>query len=416
MKNLYLSIILLSCFSVKAQQNVIMEALEGPPVFTITKCYPQPIGWLGTGLPAASADIEAKQQIDVNVTISGSYNISTPVVNGVKFSKSGTFTTTGVQTIELVGSGVPTDYTVGANSIAYNVQSLTEVDAGNCNFTRKVYVPDQNYTGTIRNDGNHRFLYKVIIGPGNDEWLQTNLGAKYNKVGSPDFNPDAAATNVDDYLAFGSLFQVGRNSDGHELINWTSATTATGLSTTATPAPVSTITPVNTGLFYTSPDGTLNYYADGTSGPFTGNYYGWKELSVPLKKYVVGPGSPCPNGFEVAQEANYNPANYNAGSTAWLNNPLKLVAPEMYRNAGNGALLSYSRRLMRTSQLGIFPFITAASQQFVIEGGAIVLSGSTTHFDRRIPGSYVETTPNNGHYDPRGTLDGYPVRCVKPLP
>lgn len=415
MKSLYISIILLLFSQVKAQQNVIMEALDAPdPVFTITACNVSTIGWLGTGLPAASADIAAKQEIAVNVIIPGPYAFTTGAVNGVTFSASGTFTTTGIQNVILTGTGIPVDYTVGNGTFSYTVTNTTGTNAGSCNFTRKVYVPDQNYTGTIRNDGNHRFLYKVILGPGSDEWLQTNLGSHYNEVGHPSFNPEMGATNVDDYLAFGSLFQLGRNSDGHELVNWTSATTATGLSTTATPAPNPTVTPVNSGLFYTSTDGTRNLDGTGNPDPETGNYYGLKVLNLALKKYTVGPGDPCPSGFAVAQDANYGPANYNAGSTPWLNNPLKLVAPEMFRNAANGALVAYPRRLMRTSRLALFPMDTFYSSEFVIEGGNIVYGGggSTEHADRRVSGFNLAT---GTVFDPRGTLDGYPVRCVKPL-
>jgi hypothetical protein len=46
--------------------------------------------------------------IDINVTALGPFNITTAVTNGMTFSKSGTFTVLGVQTITLVGSGTPT--------------------------------------------------------------------------------------------------------------------------------------------------------------------------------------------------------------------------------------------------------------------------------------------------------------------
>lgn len=395
-----------------------MEALEGEnpaPVFTITNCNVSTVGYLGQGLSAASADIAAEQVIRINVTVPGAYDFTTGAVNGVTFRATGNFSSAGIQDITLIGSGTPVDYTLGNGTFTYTVTNTTGTNAGSCSFTRKVYVPDQNYTGTIRNDGQHRFLYKVVLGPGSDHWLQTNLGANYNKVGDPDFNPEAAATSIDDYKAFGSLFQVGRNSDGHELINWTSATSGTPLSGTATPAPVPTATPVDSGLFYTSTDGTRTPNNDpDTEDPETGNYYGWKKLNVPLKKYTVGPGDPCPSGFGVAQESFYGIANYNAGVTPWFNNPIKLIAPEMYRNGNNGNLVAYGvagRRLMRTSQLALFPTATVISPEFVIDGGNLVFSNaSTTHTDRRLSGI------NSGAvYDPRGTLDGYPVRCVKPL-
>ena len=414
MKSLYIGIIFLSFFQVKAQQNVILQALEAPdpdPAFTITKCYAAPIGYLGQGLPATTLDIAAKQQIDVNVEVPGPYNFSTPVVNGVKFSKSGVFTTSGVQTITLDGSGAPTDYTVNAATIAYNVTNGTAVNAGNCNFTRKVYVPDQNYTGTIRNDGKHRFLYKVIIGPGGKEWLQTNLGAHYNQVGHPAFNPEMAATDVDDYLAFGSLFQIGRNSDGHELINWTSATSGTGLSTTSSPAPDPTTTPINTGLFYTSTNGNF------VNGVY-GNYYGRTTLEPLQLMYIVGPGKPCPSGFTIALENSSSTTSTNqygiasnAGSTYWINSPLKLVAPKLYRNGATGGLVVYNKRLIRTTELGIFPIVTSAAPQYVIEGGIQTISTASHYQDRRVTASYVT---GSSAYDPRGSLDGYPVRCMKP--
>jgi hypothetical protein len=45
--------------------------------------------------------------VQVNVTTPGTYIISTNSVNGVSFSKSGTFTSTGVNSIILVGAGTP---------------------------------------------------------------------------------------------------------------------------------------------------------------------------------------------------------------------------------------------------------------------------------------------------------------------
>jgi hypothetical protein len=46
-------------------------------------------------------------KLRVNVTTVGSYAVSTETVNGMRFSASGNFTATGVQTITLTGSGTP---------------------------------------------------------------------------------------------------------------------------------------------------------------------------------------------------------------------------------------------------------------------------------------------------------------------
>ncbi len=65
-------------------------------------------------------------QIQVNVATLGSYAISTNTVNGVLFSKTGVFTSTGVQTIFLTGSGTPVD--AGAQNFTVTFGT------SNCNF------------------------------------------------------------------------------------------------------------------------------------------------------------------------------------------------------------------------------------------------------------------------------------------
>ncbi|WP_449400963.1 hypothetical protein [Chryseobacterium wanjuense] len=237
------------------------------------------------------------------------------------------------------------------------------------------------------------------------------MGAHYNQVGHPSFNPEMAATSVDDYLAFGSLFQIGRNSDGHELINWTSTTSGNGLSATSTPAPDPTATPVNSGLFYTSTNGT---FVNGTNG----NYYGRTTLESLQSKFIVDPGKPCPGGFTIALENSSSTTSTNqfgiasnAGSAYWINNAIKLVAPKLYRNGATGGLVIYNKRLLRTTELGIFPIVTAAAPQYVIEGGTQTIPTVTHYQDRRVAETYVT---GSSAYDPRGTLDGYPVRCMKP--
>ncbi len=57
----------------------------------------------GTALTALNTVI-----INVNVTTIGTYTISTPVVNGISFTGSGSFTATGSQNVLLTGTGTPT--------------------------------------------------------------------------------------------------------------------------------------------------------------------------------------------------------------------------------------------------------------------------------------------------------------------
>ncbi len=72
----------------------------------------------------------------------------------------------------------------------------------------------------------HRFVYLPVTNSTTGRtWLNNNLGAEYANVDSSNYNASQQATTSTDYLAYGSLFQWGRKADGHELMNWTDATT-----------------------------------------------------------------------------------------------------------------------------------------------------------------------------------------------
>ena len=62
----------------------------------------------GTYTEAVALTTANTVQLTANVTVIGSYSISTNTANGITFSASGNFTTLGVQTILLSGSGTPT--------------------------------------------------------------------------------------------------------------------------------------------------------------------------------------------------------------------------------------------------------------------------------------------------------------------
>lgn len=83
-------------------------------------------------------------------------------------------------------------------------------------------IPDKKFNTQVGGQYRHRFLYLPVIGPDGKHWLNNNLGAEYADVNDPrgNFNPVRQAEKFDDYKAYGSLFQWGRDSDGHELVNW----------------------------------------------------------------------------------------------------------------------------------------------------------------------------------------------------
>lgn len=65
-------------------------------------------------------------QIQVNVTTPGTFLISTNVVNGMSFSKSGIFNATGIQNIILNGNGTPTSSGTKTFTLSYGTNT--------CNF------------------------------------------------------------------------------------------------------------------------------------------------------------------------------------------------------------------------------------------------------------------------------------------
>ncbi len=101
-------------------------------------------------------------------------------------------------------------------------------------------------------------------------WLDRNLGASQ------------AATSVDDYLAYGSLFQWGRLADGHELISWSSQTNGT---------------PVNGTTDVTSPTDDPNHslFITTVTDPLD-----WRVPQNDLLwQGLTGINNPCPTGFRL---------------------------------------------------------------------------------------------------------------------
>lgn len=111
-------------------------------------------------------------QLQVTVAAPGTYTISTNTVNGVTFSNSGTFTSVGVQTVTLIGSGTPTNSGNNDFTVTY----------GNnlCNFTINFGNPS---TGTLGGGGGACTPFTVggvyqqgiLLSPANTVQLQVTV-------------------------------------------------------------------------------------------------------------------------------------------------------------------------------------------------------------------------------------------------
>src|SRR5215218_2225011 len=79
----------------------------GTAVFTLVGAPANCSGVLvfGAFLEGQPLDSNNSISIKINVTRTGSYNISTAAVNNYRFSASGIISTTGTQTIQLKGTG-----------------------------------------------------------------------------------------------------------------------------------------------------------------------------------------------------------------------------------------------------------------------------------------------------------------------
>jgi hypothetical protein len=89
-------------------------------------------GTFTAGTATSSANAVA---LNVQVDKAGTYSITTNTINGVKFTATGTFTTTGAKTVTLTASGTPTNsgtfsYTPGSNGCTFTVPVVPGGNSG----------------------------------------------------------------------------------------------------------------------------------------------------------------------------------------------------------------------------------------------------------------------------------------------
>ncbi|MDY3316870.1 FISUMP domain-containing protein [Riemerella anatipestifer] len=226
------------------------------------------------------------------------------------------------------------------------------------------------------NEYEHQMLYVPIKGWDGKIWLNMNLGADYAKAGGSDFDLNAAYTKTD-HKAYGSLFQWQWKADGHELINWTDATTGTPKYNT----PTATLS-----NSWTNP-GSRNFITSSNT-----SYYSWvtKILNnADTQKDLWQSGqsnNPCPVGYHVPTSAELG-ALFNAiGSTynMWNEQGLRLPA------SGNHS--AYTAILDNQSSYGFL----WSSEQYNSNSWFLLFDSSN---------SYA------GNYDYRAV--GFSVRCIK---
>lgn len=110
----------------------------GPAVYTLSggsgACTVATVN--GTYSQGNALDTSNKVTVQVNVTTIGAYTISTNTVGGMTFTKTGIFTSLGIQNVVLSGTGIPT--TAGVNAFT--------VGTGGCTFNVTVAAPSGIYS------------------------------------------------------------------------------------------------------------------------------------------------------------------------------------------------------------------------------------------------------------------------------
>jgi uncharacterized protein (TIGR02145 family) len=232
----------------------------------------------------------------------GQVIISTGVTGLTATLNLGIFTS-GAGNLTYTITGTPT--TTGTASFAINIGGQS------CTLTRTVAptgVPN------ICNLSNPTAIVDVTNGATGKTWMDRNLGA------------NRAATSSTDVESYGSLYQWGRGSDGHQCVNRYAGDGVTTSANTALDATVSTDTPPHGDFILT------NAGINDWRSPQNNNL--WQGTG--------GTNNPCPTGYRLPTESELNAervswsSNNSAGAFA---SPLKFSMAGN-RNHSNGLLLN----------------------------------------------------------------------------
>lgn len=118
----FLTLACLTMFFVGCAKEKSFETGFGPSVGSLQSettgdCLPKNVA----GIYEATVALTTTNyiEVDVDITTAGSYTIRTDTVNGFSFKAQGYFTTTGIQTVKLAGTGTPTNSGISNFTVSY---------------------------------------------------------------------------------------------------------------------------------------------------------------------------------------------------------------------------------------------------------------------------------------------------------
>lgn len=243
----------------------------------------------GTGMVDISFDLTGLETAQYNISIEASFDggdTYTPIANS--FLSGDLEAVSPALGLSIVWDGL------GSHPDLLSEEAMLKITADWVGNNGGAFVCGDNVTFTYNGQ---EVTYGTVQGANGTCWLDRNLGASQ------------VATSSTDSLAYGDLFQWGRGADGHQVR--TSGIIST-LSNSDTPGH---------GLFIITSSGN----------------YDWRNpLNDNLWQGVNGTNNPCPAGYRLPTEAEWNAErlSWSAGAFA---SPLKLPMAG-YRDHSGGSL------------------------------------------------------------------------------
>ena len=252
----------------------------------------QGIGYNGETIPPTSTI-----EIEVAVTDATPYSFTaTDATTGLTYSASGNFTTTGTQTVTLSNNSPAIAWD------KYGAITMPLTGASNSiNLEPRIDVKSIPASATE----------VVNVTYGGQTWMDRNLGAR------------RVASAINDVLSYGNHYQWGRPADGHEISVWngTTHTSGRGLANATTLEDLSaTTTPGHPNFILTNAG--LN---------------DWLATQADPDRWAATNQGPCPAGYHVPTNTEWNTADAWNNNTDTYNSALKLPSAG-YRLHINGLL------------------------------------------------------------------------------
>jgi DNA/RNA endonuclease G (NUC1) len=258
MRNQYLCLLIASLLLIVSckKESPILNDEEPRGVFSVissgTTCANSTvIGNYGVGVPMDASD---KVTIQVNVTNTGTYTVTSATVYGMKFSDSGRFVNTGIQTITLKASGTPgyagdifVYFTAGASACSFIIPVSPAIPPPISSDNDHMLFGNPGHAATVTDSVNNYLMRKAYYAlsysrdRGIPNWVSWHLYAP--DLGSTprqdDFRPDDALPagwyQVPANAYSGSGFDRGHNTPSADRTSSGDANSATFLMTNMIP-------------------------------------------------------------------------------------------------------------------------------------------------------------------------------------